>query len=195
MVVSAAAGADGTDRAVAEAITTEAITAEVMTAEVTQAGAAPTSRVPGDEAAGRAGRDRAPGSPGQLSEGCWMERYLSKSSRPWRGDRGSASVWVLAVGLAVIAVAQALVVIGSVTVARHRAQAAADLAALAAALKVLDGESAACARAAEMSARNGASLVACHLDGFDVVVTVEVVATGAPLWGAARRSARAGPVE
>ncbi|MBX6750926.1 MAG: flp pilus-assembly TadE/G-like family protein [Micromonosporaceae bacterium] len=124
-----------------------------------------------------------------------MEPYLSKPRGLSRGDRGAASVWVLAVGLAVIVVAQALVVIGSATVARHRAQAAADLAALAAAMKVLDGESAACARAAEVSARNGASLVACRLDGFDVIVTVEVAVTGTPPWGAARRSARAGPVE
>jgi secretion/DNA translocation related TadE-like protein len=104
-------------------------------------------------------------------------------------------VWVLAVGLVVIVAAQAFVAIGSATVARHRAQAAADLAALAAAMKVLEGESVACARAAEVSAHNGASLVACRLDGFDVIVTVEVAATGSALWGAARRSARAGPVE
>jgi secretion/DNA translocation related TadE-like protein len=102
---------------------------------------------------------------------------------------------MLATGLVVIVMAQAFVMIGSATVARHRAQAAADFAALAAALKVLDGESAACARAGEVSARNGARLVACRLDGFDVIVTVEVAAAGTPLGGAARRSARAGPVE
>lgn len=122
-------------------------------------------------------------------------RYLRSMrwSRP--GDRGSASVWVLAIGLVVIVVAQAFAMVGAATVARHRAQAAADLAALAGALRVLDGESVACARAAEVSARNGAGLVACRVDGFDVIVTVEVAATGPGAWGAAQRSARAGPVE
>ena len=124
-----------------------------------------------------------------------MERHSWKAGGPPCGDRGSASVWVLAVGLVVIVVAQAFAMIGSATVAQHRAQTAADLAALAAAMTVLDGEAAACARAAEVSTRNGASLVACHLDGFDVIVTVEVAAAGLPLAGAARRSARAGPVE
>jgi secretion/DNA translocation related TadE-like protein len=121
-----------------------------------------------------------------------VARCRSVSARWGREERGSASVWVLAIGLVAIMVAQALAVIGSATVARHRAQAAADLAALAAALRVLEGESVACARAAEVSARNGASLVACRLDGFDVVVTVEVA--GPAVWGAAQRSARAGPV-
>jgi secretion/DNA translocation related TadE-like protein len=114
--------------------------------------------------------------------------------RSSRGDRGSASVWVLAVGLVVIVVAQTVAMIASATVAGHRAQAAADLAALAGALRILDGESAACARAAEVSVRNGASLVACRADGFDVVVTVEVAA-GSAVWGGVQRSARAGPVE
>ena len=90
--------------------------------------------------------------------------------------------------------AMALALIASATVARHRAHAAADLAALAAALAALDGPIDACARAAEVSASNGASLLACHLDGFDAIVTVEVAAGGTG-WGAARASARAGPVE
>jgi secretion/DNA translocation related TadE-like protein len=124
-----------------------------------------------------------------------MELYRLKSERSRWGDRGSASVWVLAIGLVVLVAAQAFAVVGSAMVARHRAQAAADLAALAAAMKVLEGESVACARAAEVSAHNGASLVACRLDGLDVIVTVEVAAAGSVRWGAAQRSARAGPVE
>jgi secretion/DNA translocation related TadE-like protein len=93
-----------------------------------------------------------------------------------------------------VVVAVTLALVAAATVARHRAQAAADLAALAAALRAWDGETAACARAAEMTARNGARLVACGLDGFDAVVTVEVPA-GVSRWGLARASARAGPVE
>jgi secretion/DNA translocation related TadE-like protein len=101
-------------------------------------------------------------------------------------DRGSASLWLLGVGLAVVLVAVAAAMIASAVVARHRAQAAADLGALAGAARVADGEATACDRAAELVRANGAHLVGCRVDGLDVVVTVEV--------GRARASARAGPV-
>ena len=110
-------------------------------------------------------------------------------------DEGSATVWVLVTGLIFVMVATALGAMGAATVARQRAQAAADLAALGAALRVWDGERAACDRAAQLSALNGAQLVACGLDGLDVIVTVTVVPSGAPGLGSARASARAGPVE
>ena len=111
-----------------------------------------------------------------------------------RRDDGSATIWVLASGLVLVLVAIAIALIGSATVARHRARSAADLAALGAALRVWDGEEEACAWAAELSARNGARLVACHLDGLDAIVTVEVVPTLMPGVGRARASARARPV-
>jgi secretion/DNA translocation related TadE-like protein len=107
-------------------------------------------------------------------------------------EHGSATVWALFTGLVFLLVAATLAAGGAVTVARHRAQAAADLAALGAALRAWDGEPIACARAAELSARNGASLAACRLDGLDAIVTVEV---RTPQWGTARASARAGPVD
>jgi secretion/DNA translocation related TadE-like protein len=69
------------------------------------------------------------------------------------------------------------------------------MAAFGAALRAWDGEPAACARAAELSARNGARLVACHLEGLDAVVTVEVDPAGLAGVGTARESARAGPDE
>jgi secretion/DNA translocation related TadE-like protein len=119
---------------------------------------------------------------------------LVRSGRA-HSDGGSATIWVLAAGLVVVLVAATLAMVGSATVARHRAQVAADLAALAAALRAWDGQSVACDRAADLSARNGASLVACRLEGLDAIVTVEVRAGGAARWGAARASARAGPVE
>jgi secretion/DNA translocation related TadE-like protein len=101
---------------------------------------------------------------------------------------------VLAAGLVFVLVAGTLAAGGAATVARHRAQMAADLAALAAALRAWDGQSAACDRAADLSARNGASLVACRLEGLDAVVTVEVRVAGGVGWRA-QASARAGPVE
>lgn len=123
-----------------------------------------------------------------------MGRDAAARRRP-RGEGGSATVWVLATGLVFVLVAATLSLAGAAIVARHRAQAAADLAALGAALLAWDGAVAACARASDLSARNGASLVACRLDGLDVVVTVQVATVGGARWGPAQASARAGPVE
>jgi secretion/DNA translocation related TadE-like protein len=111
-------------------------------------------------------------------------------------DRGSASVWVLAAGLLAVLVASAVATEGAAIVARHRAQAAADLAALAAAAHGPDGPGPACDRAGVIAAANGARLVGCRVDGLDVVVVAEVVPAGAAgLAGTARASARAGPVD
>ncbi|NJC82028.1 flp pilus-assembly TadE/G-like family protein [Planosporangium mesophilum] len=112
-----------------------------------------------------------------------------------RSDRGSASLWLLGVALAVLAFAGAVAAAGSVLVARHRAQAAADLGALAGAVLAVDGEPAACDRAGQVVAANGAGLVACRLDGLDVVISAqaEPVSLGRP-FGPARAWARAGPV-
>jgi secretion/DNA translocation related TadE-like protein len=80
--------------------------------------------------------------------------------------------------------------LGSVVVARHRAQAAADLAALAAAARLPSGAAAACARAAVVAREMRVDDARCAVDDLDVVVTVEVRVTFA---GAARAAARAGP--
>lgn len=84
--------------------------------------------------------------------------------------------------------------LGSAVVARHRAQAAADLAALAAADRLPSGAAAACVQASEIARRMAADVVTCAIDGLDVLLTVEVpVALGG--WGiaTARAAARAGP--
>lgn len=78
------------------------------------------------------------------------------------------------------------VYLGSAVVARHRAQAAADLAALAGAALLPQGVAAACAQATTVVRRMRARDVGCLVDGLDVVITVQV--------GAARAYARAGPV-
>jgi secretion/DNA translocation related TadE-like protein len=116
--------------------------------------------------------------------------------RAFGDDRGGATVLVLAIGLVTVLVAVASAAVGAAIVARHRAQTAADLAALAGALDALDGVEVACARAGEIAASNGGHLTACDVDGLDVVVTVEARPTGlAAMGGTARASARAGPVE
>jgi secretion/DNA translocation related TadE-like protein len=80
--------------------------------------------------------------------------------------------------------------LGSVIVARHRAQAAADLAALAAAARLPQGGSAACARATVVAREMRVGGIECQVDGLDVVITAEVPVAFA---GVARAFARAGP--
>jgi secretion/DNA translocation related TadE-like protein len=81
--------------------------------------------------------------------------------------------------------------LGSVVVARHRAQAAADLAALAAAARLPSGAAAACARATAVAHEMRVDDTQCGVDGLDVVVTAQVAVAFA---GVARAAARAGPV-
>ncbi|WP_370464844.1 Rv3654c family TadE-like protein [Mycolicibacterium sp. P1-18] len=85
--------------------------------------------------------------------------------------------------------------VGSAVVARHRSQAAADLAALAGAGRLTAGPQAACDSARSLAAAMSASIAACTVDELDVVVTAEV-AVRLGRWGVhvARASARAGPV-
>lgn len=99
-------------------------------------------------------------------------------------ERGSASLWVVAGGVLVLLVALVAVLRGSAVLARERAEAAADLAALAAADGIgVDGSSAAlCARARPIAAANQARLAGCTVrlgpDGrtgtVDVTVAVRV---------------------
>ncbi len=78
--------------------------------------------------------------------------------------------------------------VGGAVVARHRAQAAADLAALAAAAALPAGGDVACARADRVAAAmTSAVAVDCQVDGLDVIITVTL--------GPARAVARAGPVD
>jgi secretion/DNA translocation related TadE-like protein len=81
--------------------------------------------------------------------------------------------------------------VGSAVVARHRAQTAADLAALAAAVRMPSGVAAACARASAVAREMRVGGVQCEAENLDVVVTVEVAVVFA---GVARAAARAGPV-
>jgi secretion/DNA translocation related TadE-like protein len=82
--------------------------------------------------------------------------------------------------------------LGSAVVARHRAQAAADLAALAAAERLPAGPETACAQATAVARGMQVDGIHCAVDDLDVMVTVEVrVAVGG--WSRARAAARAGP--
>ncbi len=112
-----------------------------------------------------------------------------------RGDRGSATLWAVALMGLLMAVATALAMVGSVRVARHRLNDAADLSALAAAkLAIIDPRSA-CAHAAALAAENGVELSACTITGevADVWTAGEISLPGFGTRTLTGRS-RAGPV-
>jgi secretion/DNA translocation related TadE-like protein len=112
-----------------------------------------------------------------------------------RVDRGSGSLWALAIGLVLVAAGVAGAAVGGVRVARHEARVAADLGALAGAARVLEGADAACTRAAAIVAANRGRLTTCAVDGLDLIITVQVTVTPLPgLVRAASASARAGPI-
>ncbi|MFB9765365.1 Rv3654c family TadE-like protein [Nocardioides kongjuensis] len=114
-------------------------------------------------------------------------------------QRGAATVLAVAAAVVLLLVGAATGVVGAIVVAHRRAQAAADLAALAGATS-LAGAGAGhpgrdpCAAAAEVATANGASLVTCVVEGSDVVVEVRV---SGPRWLGQDRdlaaAARAGP--
>jgi secretion/DNA translocation related TadE-like protein len=112
-----------------------------------------------------------------------------------RRDRGAASILVVAMGLVFVAAGVAGAAVGSARVARHEARTAADLGALAGAAKVIEGDMAACAAAARYVTANAARLTSCRLQGWEIVIQVEVTATPLPnLTRQVRAAARAGPV-
>jgi secretion/DNA translocation related TadE-like protein len=82
--------------------------------------------------------------------------------------------------------------VGSAVLARHRAQAAADLAVLSAAARVPAGAQAACAAAQAITTAMRATLRTCDLADLDVTVIV-TVQTGLRIGPQAIATARAGP--
>lgn len=111
------------------------------------------------------------------------------------GDRGGATVLLLAVGVAFVAFGVVGAAVGGVRIARQQAGVAADLGALAGAASAMLGATIACESARAIVTDNGGRLVSCQLEGLDLLVTVEVTATVLPgLVRAATGRARAGPL-
>ncbi|MFE5859885.1 Rv3654c family TadE-like protein [Streptomyces virginiae] len=104
-------------------------------------------------------------------------------------DRGSATVWAALVATVLGAVFGGVLLLGQAVVARHRAAAAADLAALAAAATWAHGPETACATALRVARAQRAALGGCLLRGEVAEVTAEVAA--GPFTPTVR--ARAGP--
>lgn len=96
----------------------------------------------------------------------------------------------------VVAFAAGGAYLGAAVTARHRAQAAADLAALGAAGSVVSGPDEACRQATRVAVRMRSVIATCRLEGLDVVLEVSVpVRLGRWGVGPARAGARAGPVD
>ncbi len=111
------------------------------------------------------------------------------------GERGSATVLVLALAAVAGVLLLTLGLLAGAQAGRAGAQTAADLAALAAADAAAAGNGAPCAVAATVSSRNDAQLAACEVDSRGVVVVR--TATTARFAGrnlaTASATARAGP--
>ncbi|WP_408897715.1 Rv3654c family TadE-like protein [Nocardioides sp. R1-1] len=115
-----------------------------------------------------------------------------------RGQRGAATLLVVAMAGVLLLVGAATGVVGALVVAHRRAQAAADLSALAGAGSLAgtgNGSGRApCVVAAQVAEANGARLGSCRVDGGEVVVEVRVAG---PRWLGQDQdlaaAARAGP--
>jgi secretion/DNA translocation related TadE-like protein len=91
-----------------------------------------------------------------------------------RADDGVATVWAAA-GTAVIMAALLVALhLGAAVVARHQAESAADLAALAAAGAAYLGDDAACARAEEIASAMHATVRSCSVSGWEVLLEARV---------------------
>jgi secretion/DNA translocation related TadE-like protein len=111
-----------------------------------------------------------------------------------RCERGAGSVLVLCAISVALTVLLAVTTLAAGYHARHRAAAAADLAALAAAGQVRAEAAAACALARTVAVANGGVLRSCEVDGWHVVVAVAAPITGLAAWlPDPVRRARAGP--
>ncbi|MDO3650712.1 Rv3654c family TadE-like protein [Nocardia mangyaensis] len=111
-------------------------------------------------------------------------------------DAGGATAFACIALAALIALTLLISQVGVAVVARHRAQAAADLGALAAVGLLVEGPEAGCAQATELARRMGARVARCVVEHWDVEVTVEVTVT-LGIFGnrTVRVAARAGPVD
>lgn len=106
-------------------------------------------------------------------------------------ERGSAAVSGVVAMVLLIIVTVAGAQVGAAAVARHRVTGAADLAALAAAARLIDGDESACEQAKRVARANEAELVGCAVSGGEVVVELSAITPFGPV----NARSRAGPAE
>lgn len=123
-------------------------------------------------------------------------RRAAASPRRWTRPSGEDGfVTAFSVGLVPLIVLMGVLVAAATAVAatRHRAEAVADMAALAAAHHALAGQDAACAAARALTDQEHVVLLECRLDGLDALVTTGMAAPGRlALLGLVHGEARAG---
>lgn len=102
-----------------------------------------------------------------------MRRRQPRRLKPLGGEDGYATVVTAGIIAAVTSLLLAVAAVGAAVAARHTAQVAADLAAVAGAWEVAKGRDA-CSAAEEIAAYNGAHLDSCTVDGRDVEVTANL---------------------
>jgi secretion/DNA translocation related TadE-like protein len=134
----------------------------------------------------------APGRPGRRRA---IRLWPGVRLRFVRKDRGAATIFVLAIGLVIVLMGVAGAAVGAARIGRHRAQATADLGALAGAARAVEGTAVACERARRFVAVNGGRTTSCEVTGLEIVVRTEAIVTPLPgLTRHATAAARAGPV-
>ncbi|WP_434095824.1 Rv3654c family TadE-like protein [Streptomyces anulatus] len=94
----------------------------------------------------------------------WVGRIANRAGGPG-ADRGMATVWVAVTAAGLCIVFAVVLALGQAVAARHRAGGAADLAALAAADRALEGVVVACETARRVALAQGAELVRCAVHG------------------------------
>ncbi|HEX3647810.1 MAG TPA: Rv3654c family TadE-like protein [Pseudonocardiaceae bacterium] len=124
-----------------------------------------------------------------------MSGHHPRRRRPG-GDTGLATLWAVG-GIAVLCLfAAAVITYGAVVQTRHRATAAADLAALAGAGYAPYGQTAACDRARWVASGMRVRVTGCRLDHWDVLVEVSASLPGElTRFGTVHEHSRAGPAD
>lgn len=124
-----------------------------------------------------------------------MRRADCERLRGFAADEGAATVVAAVLSVALVFVGWLGYQLGAVVLSRHRAEGAADLAALAAASQVAQGADTACERAARVAREMRAQLAECRVDGWDARVRTTAEPPGvAARWARVDARARAGPV-
>lgn len=160
---------------------------------------------------------RGRGAEGARREGCPMTRLCRRGGRPWvsqgsctrtgdvgspvvhKSQRGMGTMMIMAVVLVLLMLAGTVGIGGQYVVAKHRAQAAADLASLAGAQSYGDGKDG-CRQAKAYATKNHRQVASCKIagDAGDFVLSVRVKASVPhrvpALPGKIMVSAHAGPV-
>jgi secretion/DNA translocation related TadE-like protein len=108
---------------------------------------------------------------------CGARPWSARARRVLRPDSGAGSVLLVAVVAVVLSAATAALVLGGALVSRQRAEAAADLAALAGAQALLRGGDA-CGAAGRVAAAGRARVVVCEPAGSTLHLVVEVALPG-----------------